>query len=406
MRILFLHNNCPAQYRYLAPYLAADSNNHVVFATMNRHHRIANVEHVYYSPTRYAHPHTHNYLYNMENAVLHGQAVYRMARQLKHDGFTPDIVCAHSGWGPPLFIKDVYPNVPLLAYFEWYYNTEKADFGFLPNDPIDEDHKLRLRIKNTAINFDLIQCDRGISPTQWQYSQFPELFKPKITMLRDGVDTAFMQPSTATKLTLANKVFTQTDEVVTYVARGMEPYRGFPQFMQVVAQLQQRRPHCHIIIVGDDRVAYGRKREDGQTYKQAALATLSLDFNRIHFTGSLDYIQLRNILQVSTVHVYSTVPFILSWSLLEAMACGCCIVGSDTQPVREVITHGKNGVLTDFFSVEKWVDHINYLLDHPQDRKNLGKKARQYVETHYAQKDLLPQQAALIQQMIEKGVSR
>ncbi len=400
MRILFLHNNCPAQYRYLAPYLAAKPENDIVFATMNRRYKLANVRHVYYAPTRYSHPQTHHYLHNIENAVLHGQAVYRMARALKHDGFVPDIVCAHSGWGPPQFIKDVYPNAALLTYFEWYYNITDSDFGFLPDDPIDEDAKLRLRMKNTAINMDLIQCDHGICPTHWQHSQFPDVFKPKLTVLHDGVDTDFMQPTTAARLALPDCELTDQDEVITYVARGMEPYRGFPQFIQAVAQLQQTRPHCHVVIVGEDKVVYGRKCEEGQSYKKKALEEFPLDMKRTHFTALVNYTQLRNILQVSTVHVYLTVPFILSWSMLEAMACGCCVIGSDTPPVREIIQDGDNGLLTDFFSVPELVKRINYALDNRNKLKSIRDNARRGIVTNYAKHDLLPQHEALIMKVI------
>jgi glycosyltransferase involved in cell wall biosynthesis len=299
-------------------------------------------------------------------------------------------------------VKDVYPDAALLSYFEWYYHSQGADFGFLPDDPKDEEWPLRLRIKNMALNVDLIQCDGGLCPTQWQYQQIPSIFYPKLSVLHDGVDTDFMQPAETATVKLGNIELTKQHEVVTYVSRGLEPYRGFPQFMQAVAKLQKKRPHCQVLIVGEDRVAYGKKREDDKTYKQVLLEELDLDLSRIHFMGYVDYETLRSVFQISTVHIYLTIPFVLSWSILEAMACECIVLGSDTPPVREMISDGENGLLSDFFQIDELVKRTEAILENRERFKRLGVQARKQIIEKYAKSLLLPKHEALIKKVIQQ----
>jgi glycosyltransferase involved in cell wall biosynthesis len=274
-----------------------------------------------------------------------------MAQKLIAQNFLPDIVYAHSGWGPGLFIKDIFPKATLLGYFEWFYHAHGTDADFDPTEPLQADDEARIRIKNAPILLDLCNCDAGLSPTTWQRQQFPTEFHSKIKVLHDGVDTSFFQPKPGAKLVLPsiNLDLSDVAEIVTYVGRGMEPYRGFPQFMEAVALIQKRRPKTHIVVVGEDRVAYGKSLPDGKTYKQLMLEKLDLDLSRLHFTGRLPYNQYLQVLQASSVHIYLTRPFVLSWSMLEAMATGCLIVASNTAPVTEVIRDGENGLLVDFF---------------------------------------------------------
>ncbi len=402
MRVLFLHNNFPAQYRALAPYVGSMPDNEVYFGTMNSKGELQNVKKVYYKLHRKVNPQTHHYLQNAENAVLHGQAVYRMAQSLKRRGFYPDIVCAHSGWGPPHFIKDVYPHTKLLAYFEWYYRATGSDYNFLPNDPNDEDGRLKLRMKNVALQMDMVGCDHGVCPTQWQWSQIPEMFQEKISVIHDGIDTDLMQPAANVSFTVPNTniTLTQNDEVLTYVARGMEPYRGFPQLMQALAVLQKRRPNLQVIIAGQDRVAYGRSLPEKQTYKQKYLKELDLDLSRIHFTGLLSYRQLAQAFQVSSLHLYLTVPFVLSWSMLEAMAAGCVVLGSATAPVEEMIEDGKNGFLVDFFSVDDIVVRAEDILTNQDKMQDIRKRARQSILDNYALDKMLAKHYQLMQDVI------
>ncbi|MBW4603349.1 MAG: glycosyltransferase [Calothrix sp. FI2-JRJ7] len=400
MRILFLHPNFPAQFRHVAGALAKDSSNQVFFGTTRRDGKLSGVNKVIYSPKREARPETHHYVRPLENAVLQGQAVFRMAEQLKANKFVPDVVYGHSGWGPTLFIKDIFPQARLLCYFEWFYHAHGTDADFDPNEPLSYDDEARIRIKNAPILQDLYSCDRGLSPTYWQRQQFPSEYHNKINVLYDGVDTDFFRPKSGAKLVLPSKNLdlSHVDEIVTYATRGMEPYRGFPQFMEAVALLQQRRPNCHVVVVGENRVAYGKKLADGQTYKDLMLEQFPIDQSRIHFTGWLPYQEYLQVLQASCAHVYLTRPFVLSWSLLESLSTGCLVVGSRTAPVMEVIQDGVNGLLADFFSPEEICSRIEEALDHPDKMMSIRAKARETVEKYYNLSVLLPKHLQWIQQ--------
>ncbi|MBD1913208.1 MULTISPECIES: glycosyltransferase family 4 protein [unclassified Leptolyngbya] len=393
MRILFLHSNFPAQFRHLATVLGKDPRNQVVFATSRHEGRIPGVHKVIYQESRPVHPQTHHYVRSLESAVLQGQAAYRSLQQLKAAGFIPDVVYAHSGWGPGLFIKDLFPQSKLCCYFEWFYHAHGSDADFDPADPLDADAEARIRMKNAPILMDLYSCDYGLSPTSWQRQQFPTEFHSKITVRHDGVDTAFFRPKAGAKLRLPTigLDLSTVDEVVTYSTRGMEPYRGFPQFMEAVALIQARRPNCHVVVVGDDRVVYGKALPDGKTYKQLMLDSLVLDRDRLHFTGSLPYNQYLQVLQASSAHIYLTRPFVLSWSMLEAMATGCLVIGSNTEPVREVIIDGSNGLLVDFFSPTAIADRVDEVLDHRAQFIDVREQARQTILHHYNLAQLLPQ---------------
>ena len=393
MRILFLHPNFPAQFRHLAATLGKEKGHQVVFGTKRKEGEIAGVYKVLYEPPREAHPQTHHYVKTLENAVLQGQAVYRLAEKLKSEAFIPDIVYGHSGWGPTLLMKDAFPRAKLLCYFEWFYNAQGSDADFDPTDPLSADDIARIRFKNAPILSDLYTCDRGLSPTLWQKQQFPQEYQDKITVLHDGVNTEFFQPDPGKKLVIPRVELdlTQAEEIVTYVARGMEPYRGFPQLIETIAILQERRPQCHFVIVGENRVAYGKTLPDGKTYKDVMLEKFSLDLSRVHFTGYLAYSEYLDVLKASSVHIYLTRPFVLSWSMLESMSTGCLIVGSNTDPVKEVIQDGVNGLLVDFFSPNEIADRVEEVLNHPDRMEQIRVQARETILKKYDLAKLLPQ---------------
>lgn len=380
-----MHPNFPAQFRHLATALAKNSKNRVVFGTKRKEGAIQGVSKAIYTPSRQARPETHHYVRNLENAVLQGQAVYRLAEQLKKERFIPNVVYGHSGWGPTLFIKDIFPKAELLCFFEWFYHAHGTDADFDPKEPLTADDEARIRIKNTPILTDLYSCDRGLCPTYWQRQQFPPEFHSKLTVRHDGVDTNYFQPKPGAKLVLKKGELdlSEVDEIVTYVARGMEPYRGFPQFMEAVSILLKKRPHCHVVIVGEERVAYGRSLPDGKSYKQLMLETFDYDLSRLHFTGLLPYGEYLQVIQAGSVHVYLTRPFVLSWSMLEVMATGGLVLGSKTPPVEEVIEDGVNGLLVDFFAIDRIVERIEEVLDHPDKMATLRVKARETIQERY-----------------------
>lgn len=295
----------------------------------------------------------HAYLRQMEAATLQGQAAVRAMLQLKHQGFSPDVIVAHPGWGETLYAKDVFPHARLIHLCEWYYNADGADLGFDPEFPLSFDDRARIRTWNALHTLNLTNCDAAISPTQWQRSRHPEIFRPKITVQHEGIASHALHPNHQATITTPSGVRLKAgDPVITYVARNLEPYRGFHIFMRSLELIQAAHPTCHAVIVGGDGVSYGQRPKDAANWREKMLKEVTLDPVRTHFVGKLPYAQYVRVLQVSAAHVYLSYPFVLSWSLLEAMACGASIVASNTAPVREVLCEGENSRLVEFFDVQ------------------------------------------------------
>jgi len=393
MNVLFIHQNFPGQFRHLVNRFASSRDNRVVGicqpqAPGIRDGQFAGVLKGVYSPHRKPAKSTHPYLRSVESGVLSGQGVARKLLELKRQGFRPDVAFAHIGWGEALYFRDVYPDVPLVGYCEFYYQGDGADLGFDPEFPVDLDDRMRIRTWNMTQLASLTSVNAAVSPTKWQRSLYPEEFRKKIEVIHEGVDTDVVKPFPGQALTLPDgTVLTKDMEVVTYTARGLEPYRGFHVFMRAAEEICRRRPHCHIVITGGDEVRYGKKLPDGLSYREKMLKEVSIDERRVHFLGLVPYDTHLKTLQVSSAHVYLTIPFVLSWSMIEAMAAGCVIVGSATPPVKEVIEDGRNGLLVDFFSPKEIADRVDEVLDHPGRMAQLGEAARRDVVERYNVKD-------------------
>ena len=402
MKILFMHPNFPAQFLNLCLVLGPHPDFEIVFMTAKKEGDLPGVRKVYFEPPREVHAETHPYLRSVESAVLQGQSVYRAALKLKKEGFYPDLIVGHSGWGSTLYMKDLYPRAAFVGYFEWFYHAHGTDLDFDPADPLAVDGELRTRTINTPFLLDLEACDAGLSPTQWQKQQFPPEFQDKIRVIHDGVQTERYVPLPGKKIQFPDLQLdlSAVDEVITYVGRGMEPYRGFPQFMQALELVLRQRPQAHAVIVGAERIAYGGKKPDKyDSYKQWALSELDLDWSRVHFTGLLPRNRYLEVLQASSVHVYLTRPFVLSWSMLEAMSAGCLLVASDTPPVREMIEDGKNGLLTDFFNVPQLAERIHEALDNQAALAGVREKARQSIVENYDWRSMLSKQVAFFREI-------
>lgn len=400
MNILFIHPNMPGQYKHLARAFGAEGGHRIYFVTKHRSAEIPGVTRVTYAlPPADAPPPSHRYLIPATRAVIQGQQVWRSCYMLQHEAdFTPDIIIGHPGWGDMLFLKDLFPKAKILSFFEFYYRAGGADVGF--EEPTDADDHARIRVKNITNLLSLEQADWGITPTVWQYSLHPRDFKPKLSVLHDGVDVQQCAPNPAAEVTLASgHCFKPGDAVVTYIARNFEPYRGFATFMKAAEILLRERPNLHIIAVGADEVSYGKKAPEGKTYRQILREEVTLDDARIHFTGTVPYAQLMALLQVSAAHIYLTYPFVLSWSMLEAMATGVALVASDTKPVREVVQHGVNGLLADFFSPQDVAAKVGQLLDDPTRNAAMRVAARQTVVERFALEKLLPLHMQLVREV-------
>lgn len=401
MRYLFIHQNMPGQYKHIAQRLAANKKNQVVFLTKRENLDLPGITKVLYKPHRDPTPGVHRYIAGFENAVLHGQQVVRACIDLKTKGFRPDIVIGHPGWGEMLYIKDVWPDVPVLSFFEFYYRAVGADVGFNPADELTIDDQCRIRTKNLINMMALEATDAGMSPTYWQFQQYPEEYRYKISVIHDGVDTKVCAPDPEAVLQLPNgKVLTRADEVVTYCVRNFEPYRGFPTFMQAVEQLHKRRPNVQVVAIGADGVSYGKPLPDGKHYRHELLKQVNVDRDRLHFIGSVPYETFLKVIKVSQAHIYLTYPFVLSWSMLEAMSAGCAVIGSRTAPVEEVIEDGVNGLLVDFFDPAAVADRVEKILDHADRMAEMRVRARETVLENYDLEKCLARQMTLVKNLV------
>lgn len=400
MKILFIHQNFPGQFKHLARLLAADGRNEVRCVTKRKTVEIPGVEKYVYDLHRGPRREIHHYVRHLEGSVLYGQAAARVLVALKKDGYVPDVIFAHPGWGESLFVKDVYPSVPLLNYLEFYYRARGADVGFDPGTEVTLDESCRVRVKNANNLLSLEACDAGVSPTKWQRSQFPEKYLYKIALVHDGVDTGAARPDPDAELRLhGGKTLTRRDEVVTYAVRNLEPYRGFPVFMRAVEEICRRRPSCEIVIVGGDGVSYGRRLPKGQTYRAKALSEVTIDPDRVHFLGWVPYETFLKVVQVSSAHVYLTYPFVLSWSMLEAMSAGAVVIGSDTPPVAEIVEDGRNGLLVDFFSASDIADRVDEVLDHENRMAEIRERARDTIIERYELSECVRKQVRLLEDL-------
>jgi glycosyltransferase involved in cell wall biosynthesis len=342
----------------------------------------------------------HPWVADFETKTIRGEAAFRAAVALREAGFMPDLIVAHPGWGESMFLKEVWPDARLGMYCEFYYHAQGADVGFDPEFPVtDLGDVCRLRLKNlnNLLHFQI--ADAGISPTAWQASTFPEPFHSRISVIHDGIDCDAIAPDAAATVALDdNHTLSRADEVITFVNRNLEPYRGYHVFMRALPALLRRRPQAKVLIVGSDGVSYGARPADGKKWKDIFLNEVKGQFapgdlERIFFLGHVPYDRFIALLQISTVHVYLTYPFVLSWSLLEAMSAGCAIVASDTRPLHEAIRHGETGRLVDFFDAPALIEAVCALLSHPEERARLGRNARVFAKANYDLKTVcLPKQ--------------
>lgn len=405
MNYLFIHQNFPAQYQHVVRELAKSQDNRVYFITQPNLNSMAQVYKVTYESDQRGVITCHSYSAEIDRAIHTGATVADVCRRLLDQDFVPDLIVGHSGWGETLFVKDVFPKVPLLANFEFYYHSHGVDVGFDPEFASVFNDPSRLRIRN-AINLLAFQsADWGHSATQWQRSLYPSEMQSRLTVLHEGIDTRKIRPKRKARFKLPDSrgVLTSDDEVITYVARNLEPYRGFHIFMRALPQLLRRRKKARVIIVGGDGVSYGAPAPPRSTFREMMLQEVGakIDLERVHFVGMLDYSHYLTLLQVSSVHVYLTYPFVLSWSFIEAMASGCLVIGSATAPVLEVLQDGVNGLTSDFFAYKKLASRIEYALTHPKEMQKLRDGARDTAMTKFdLQRVVLPRWFALFDDLV------
>jgi glycosyltransferase involved in cell wall biosynthesis len=386
MNILFVHNNFPAQFRRLIPALAGQEGVSLAAIGSPTAVPMAGVKLLKYVLTdanlAAVHPFARRFAVECRRAE---EVLYQLSR-LRASGFTPDIMMAHPGWGESLPLKTVFPDARLLLYCEHFYCVKGGDFGFDREFPdYGLDGHVALHLKNAATLLALAECDRGISPTQWQRSGFPVWARDRIDVIHEGIDTRTAQPAPNASFKLPNgPTLTAADEVITFVARNLEPLRGYHVFMRALPRILDKRREAHVVIVGGDGTSYGAPPPRGKSWKSIFLQEVAdrIDIGRVHFVGRLPYQRYLAALQISSAHVYLTYPFILSWSALEAMSVGCVVIASDTPPVREVLD-SDTGVLVPFFDVAGLADSVIDVLAHPRRYSARRTKARQLVVERY-----------------------
>jgi len=394
MHVLFIHQNFPAQFGHIAAYLAQRKGFRCTFVSQQAPATSGGIERLQYHVRGGATEQTHYCSRSFENAIWHSLAIFEALQT--RPNLKPDLIVAHSGFLSTVFLRELY-DCPIVNYFEYFYHTTGSDMDYRPDFPSPALTRLRARARNAALLLDLENCDIGYSPTRWQRGRFPPLFQDKIRTIFDGVDTSIWRPLAGVPRRVAGQTVPDDVRIVTYVSRGMESMRGFDVFMRVAKRLSERRKDVLFVVVGDDRVCYGGDAEvTGQkSFKEWVLARDSYDLSRFAFTGLLPMGTLAQLFALSDLHIYLTVPFVLSWSLMDALACGTTVLASNTAPVREMIRPGENGLLVDFFDVEGLADQANKVLDAPLDFKHLGRAGVEMIRERYSLDVCLPRMLAL-----------
>lgn len=393
MRVLFLHQNFPGQFTHLARALGK-ARHEVRALAISPRQRIEGVTIEKYMPSRNSTRGIHPWSIDFETKTIRAEACARKMAELDAAGFVPDLVIGHHGWGETWLMKEVWPAARLLCLQEFYYG---ADLNFDPEFAhAGREGAFRFRLKNNGLLPALDTMDWGMSPTTWQRQQFPERYRSRISVSFEGIDTDRMSPQALTTVEIGALTLARGDEIVSFVSRALEPYRGYHSFMRSLPRLFELRPNARVVIVGGDDNGYGSVPETG-TWRQKYLDEVRerIDLSRVHFLGRVPHARLIDLFRIVRCHVYLTYPFVLSWSMLEAMSTGALVIGSRTGPVEDVIRDGDNGLLVDFFDPDAIATRIADVLKAPERFNSLRARARQTVLDRFALERCVPQQIAL-----------
>lgn len=403
MHVLFVHQNFPAQFGHIARHLIQTRGWSCTFVSQTPAGEVGGIRKLRYSPRGGARETTHYCSRTFENAVAHAHGVYEACKA--HPDLRPDLVVGHSGFGSTLFLPELYPSVPIVNYFEFYYHPHQSDMDFRPEFPPAELDYLRARARNAMLLLDLENCRCGYSPTHYQRGLFPEVYRPKIDVIFDGIETEVFRRKVNVPRRVGDRSIPESTRIVTYVSRGFEAMRGFDIFMSVARSIYQQFPDVLFIVVGSDRVCYGgdQKHIRHRTFREHVMAQADYDTSKFIFTGLLPVQQLVDVLNLSDLHLYLTVPFVLSWSLMDALACGCTVLASGTAPVREMIEDGCNGRLCEFYDIEGFAARAIEVLREPSAFRYLGSEAEKRIHRQYAIDVTLPRLAGLFEQAAGSG---
>ena len=398
MHILFVHQNFPAQFGHIASLLVKRHGYRCTFVSELPAAQVDGVRLIRYRTKGDVTRHGHEFSRTFESCTWHAHAVYTALKA--HPEVKPDLIVGHSGFGSTLFLADLY-DCPIINYFEYYYRSRHSDLDFRPDFPVRQRDVLRVRARNAMILCDLQTCTAGYCPTEWQRSLIPAEYQPKLRTIFDGIDRTFWYRRQVPRFIGPQEIPVGT-KIVTYVSRGFESMRGFDIFMRVAKRICAERSDVIFIVVGADRVCYGddRRQCTGKSFLKYVLARDKYDLKRFFFTGPILESQLVELFSLSDLHFYLTVPFVLSWSLMNALAVGCTVLASDTAPVREVIRHGENGLLAGFFDVDDFTKQALRVLDAPAEFRHLGQAGTRLIDKSYSLTKTLPQMVKFFRQTV------
>ena len=410
MKFLFVHQNFPGQFLHIVRHLIAAGGHDIVFITEPNANVIPGVRKVPYMKPPKAGPETHIAAHELDTGVRRAEVVWKTAFNLKRLGYNPDIIIGHHGWGEMLNLVDVWPKVPMLGYFEFYYDPYRADVGFDPEFPTDTLDFPRIRAKNAINHIALNLEQHGNTPTRWQLSTYPKWAHSRIDLLWEGVDLDICKPDPIARkapLKIGDMTIEPTDKLVTYVSRDLEPYRGFHLMMRTLPHLHAARKDLKVVMIGSDGVSYGIMPHGGGTWRELMMKEVGsrVDLSRVAFPGRVTYDVYLSLLKRSDAHIYLTYPFVASWSLREAMAMGCAIVGSDSQPVAEFIKDGQTGLLASFFDPPGLADKVVGLMENKALDRKLRTNARRYAEQNLSMTDYLANYEATIERITGQSLA-
>ncbi|MEJ8572050.1 glycosyltransferase [Microbaculum marinum] len=390
--VLFVHSNFPAQFGFVAQLLQREGVKCTSICSPSGT-TLFGVPALKWRAPRGTSKSTYTPATKAEADMLRGAAAAERAMELKKKGFDPLLIVGHPGWGETLFLKEVFPNARQISYGEFYYHSHGADSGFDPEFGDDDfGEKLKIAGKNATLSLAYADADRIISPTPFQASLIPETFRSKMTIIHEGVDVDRVYKRRGSKLKVSDDlVLDETTPVITFINRCFEPLRGYHRFMRALPRVLAEVPDAHVLLIGEaGERGYGMSPPNGRTWKDIYLEEVAdrLDLSRVHFTGWLARDRMLAALSLSRAHVYFTYPFVMSWSLLEAMASECLVIGSDTAPVRDAVTDGENGILVDFFDQDRLAETLVEACRNPARFSGLRSAARETIVTRYNRKTI------------------
>jgi glycosyltransferase involved in cell wall biosynthesis len=405
MHVVFVHQNFPAQFGHIAAHLVNQMGWRCSFVCEHEPATVAGIEKIQYKARGGATVHNSFYSRTFENCIAHCTGVYEALKARPE--IRPDLIVAHSGFGSTLFLRELYGDVPIINYFEYFYRSRGSDLDFLPDAPPSEEKRLREGVRNVMLLLDLNNCNVGYAPTAFQRSVFPDEYRPRIRKIFDGVDMRVYRPMPEIPRVVTGRPIEPGTRIVTYCSRGFERMRGFDVFMKAAKLIYQQYPNVVFVAVGSDRVCYGdsdAEKSGFKSFREYVLAQDDYDLSKFIFTGNVPPTHLAQILAMGDAHIYLTVPFVLSWSMMNAMACGAIVVGSDTAPVREMIRPGENGFLADFFKPQEIAERTLPLLCDPQAHAHLRRNAASFIRDRYSLEAVLPQLIDLYESTARGGL--